>query len=72
MSDDLIERLCRCLAIHTIETENTAQMVVGDEPFLQDSIAEARQLIAEAGFDFDTLYPVAERPIIYSADTPTH
>lgn len=59
---DLIERLCRSLATHLIESELTLQFSDGDTCEWQQECEEARELIAEAGFDIDTLYPVEDRP----------
>ena len=65
---DLIERLCRSLAFHLIESENTARMAEGEENPWAEEIARARSLIGEAGFDIDALYPVSERPIVTPED----
>lgn len=62
MANDLIERLCRSLAFHVIESELTASMVEGEAQPWAEEIATARALIAEAGFDIDALYPISERP----------
>jgi hypothetical protein len=64
---DLIERLCRSLAFHLVESELTLQFSDGDTSDWTQHIAEARALIAEAGFDIDELYPPADRPIAMSA-----
>ena len=63
MSPDLAKRLCRSLAIHAIETELSLQYM---EPYPEELAAEvrtAKELIREAGFDIDELYPVSERPL---------
>lgn len=65
---DLIERLCRSLAFHLIESENTARMAEGEENPWAEEITRARALIGEAGFDIDALYPVSERPIVTPED----
>lgn len=62
VSGNLIERLCRSLAFHTIESELTLQFSDGDISSWVEEVAEARALIAEAGFDFDELYPPGDRP----------
>lgn len=60
---DLLERLCRSLAFHLVETELTLQHTEGDDLSLwEDECTQARSLITEAGFDIDALYPVEERP----------
>jgi len=63
----LLERLCRSLAFHIAETELTVQHVEGDVTEWRDEIEAAKALIAEAGFDYDTLYPPADRPTTYTA-----
>lgn len=65
---DLIERLCRSLAFHVVESENTASMAEGEENPWAEEIVNARALIAEAGFDIDVLYQVGDRPIVTSED----
>jgi hypothetical protein len=66
---DLIQRLCRSLAFHLVESELTASMVEGEaDPSWAEEIAEARGLIVEAGFDIDVLYPVEDRPTATPAD----
>jgi len=62
----LLERLCRSLAFHIAETELTVQHVEGDVTEWRDEIETAKALIAEAGFDYDTLYPPAERPTTWT------
>jgi hypothetical protein len=59
---DLIERLCRSLAFHVVESEITLQFSEGDTVLWKQEVTKARALIAEAGFDFDTLYPPEDRP----------
>ena len=59
---EMSEPLCRSLAFHVVETELTLQFTDGDAPETHAECAAARKLIAEAGFDFDTLYPVENRP----------
>lgn len=59
---DLIERLCRSLAFHLIESELTLQHAEGSIESWQEECDQARALIAEAGFDIDELYPVEDRP----------
>jgi hypothetical protein len=58
----LIERLCRNLAFHLIESELTLSHAEGDIEDWREECDEARKLIAEAGFDIDVLYPVLDRP----------
>ena len=58
----LVERLCRCLAVHVIETEGQMQFMDSVPEDLAAEVANARALIAEAGFDLDVLYPESERP----------
>lgn len=65
---DLIERLCRSLAFHLIESELTLQHSEGNILEWQQACAEARDLIAEAGFDIDELYPVEDRPTAQGGD----
>lgn len=64
----LIERLCRNLAFHLIESELTLSHAEGDIEDWRKECDTARALIKEAGFDIDVLYPVLDRP---SADGPT-
>ncbi len=66
-SASLIERLCRNLAFHLIESELTLSHAEGDIEDWRAKCDEARKLIAEAGFDIDALYPVLDRP---SSDGP--
>lgn len=61
-NSDLIERFCRSLAFHVIETELTTSMAEGDLSEWHEECKTARDLIEEAGFDIDELYPVADRP----------
>lgn len=58
----LTERLCRALAVMTIEAEMRLQFMDEEDPTLIHEIQAARDLIAEAGYDFDTIYPPDERP----------
>ncbi len=62
MTRDLVERLCRGLAFHVVESELTLQHVEGDADEWHEECAKARNLIAEAGFDIDVLYPIEDRP----------
>lgn len=59
---DLMERLCRSLAFHLVESELTLAHADGDIEDWRQQCATARELIAEAGFDIDELYPVEDRP----------
>lgn len=59
----LLERLCRSLAFHVVETEGTMQFM-DPPPDLIAEAAQARALIAEAGFDIDVLYPLEDRPVL--------
>ncbi|SDC08008.1 hypothetical protein SAMN05216337_1001204 [Bradyrhizobium brasilense] len=59
---DLVERLCRSLAFHVVESELTLQHAEGDLTDWRNECTSARALIAEAGFDIDVLYPVLDRP----------
>jgi hypothetical protein len=59
---ELLTRLCKCLAYHAVETELTFQFMTQKEPEIADKIAQAKALVAEAGFDFDVIYPVKDRP----------
>lgn len=59
---DLIERLCRSLAFHLVESELTLLFCEGATTPWADEVAKAKALIAEAGFDLDALYPVEDRP----------
>lgn len=62
---DLIECLCRSLAFHLIESELTLRFAEGDTSDWANEVAKAKQLIAEAGFDLDEIYPPDERPIAW-------
>src|ERR1700733_10997474 len=53
----LIERLCKNLAFHLIESEITLSLAEGAIEDWRDACNEARDLIKEAGFDIDALYP---------------
>ena len=64
----LVERLCRSLAFHVVETEGSLEFM---DPMPTDIVAEAdnaRALIAEAGFNIDVLYPPEDRPTLQPAD----
>lgn len=61
--DNLMERLCRSLAFHVVESELTLSHAEGDLTEWQAKCEEARALIKEAGFDIDALYPPEDRPI---------
>lgn len=58
----LIERLCRSLAFHLIESELTLRHSEGELDEWSNECQRARSLITEAGFDIDELYPVLDRP----------
>ncbi len=60
MNQKLIEDLCRCLAFHATETETTLQHMHPPAEEWEAEVANAKRLIAEAGFDFDKLYPVED------------
>ena len=61
--NDLIERLCRSLAFHLVESELTLSHSEGEDlSYWQDECTKAKALIAEAGFDMDVLYPILDRP----------
>jgi hypothetical protein len=60
----LIERLCRNLAFHLIESELTLSQAEGAVDEWQAECEAGRALIAEAGFDIDELYPSQDRPQI--------
>lgn len=60
--EELLARICKCLAFHAVETELTFQFMTPQAPEIAKKIEEAKALIAEAGLDFNKLYPVAERP----------
>lgn len=62
MEHNLIERLCRSLAFHVMETELTLEHMEGDVADIRKECDQALSLIAEAGFDIDELYPVLDRP----------
>jgi len=62
MALSLIERLCRSLAFHLVESELTLSHAEGDTDPWRQECEDARALIAEAGFDIDKLYPVLDRP----------
>lgn len=72
VSEELLTRICKCLAFHANETEITYQFMTPQDPSFAASIEEAKELIAEAGFDYDTIYPVAERSAAVSADLVEH
>lgn len=59
---DLIERLCRALAFHTIESEVTLSHAEGELDEWAGECQTARALISEAGLDIDQLYPIKDRP----------
>ena len=61
----LIERLCRSLAFHMVESELTLQHAEGEDlSYWVNEVAAAKALIAEAGFDLDVLYPIEDRPVV--------
>jgi hypothetical protein len=61
-----LEELCRCLAFHAVESENTSKFMTPVAVDVERQVAEAKRLIAEAGFDIDKLYPVSDRPAVSS------
>lgn len=61
-ASDLIERLCRSLAFHVVESELTLDHAEGEIGDWADECRKARALITEAGFDIDVLYPILDRP----------
>ena len=65
--EELLARICKCLAFHAVETELTFQFMMPQASEIAEKIEEAKALIAEAGLDFDVLYPVTERPIAVEA-----
>lgn len=69
MSRTLLEELCRCLAFHAVESENTSKFMTPTDVEVETQVAEAKRLISEAGFDFDALYPVSDRPVVSSTRT---
>lgn len=62
MQTSLIERLCRSLAFHLIESELTLSHAEGDLSEWADECSKARAIIKEAGFDIDVIYPILDRP----------
>lgn len=62
MQADLIERLCRSLAFHLVESELTLQHAEGDLSFWRNEVEKAKALIAESGLEIDELYPIEDRP----------
>lgn len=69
MSRTLLEKLCRCLAFHAVESENTSKFMTPPDVEVETQVAEAKRLISEAGFVFDALYPVSDRPVVSSTMT---
>jgi hypothetical protein len=67
VSEELLVRICKSLAFHAVETELTWQFMTPPEPEYGEKIEEAKALIAEAGLDFDVLYPVSERPVAFES-----
>lgn len=63
---DLVERLCRSLAFHVVESELTLSVAEGDTSDWKEECDRARSLITEAGFDIDALYPPEDRPVVGS------
>lgn len=61
-NEPLIERLCKNLAFHLIESELTLSHAEGDIEDWRSECDAGRALIKEAGFDIDVLYPVLDRP----------
>ncbi|MBW8832909.1 MAG: hypothetical protein JF606_26665 [Burkholderiales bacterium] len=68
---DILERLCRCLAFHAVESENTSKFMTPADMQVETQVEKAKKLIAEAGFVFDAIYPVCERPIVSSTASIT-
>lgn len=58
----LIERLCRSLAFHLIESELTLSHAEGELSNWTEECSKARAIIKDAGFDIDVLYPIMDRP----------
>lgn len=69
LPQSLLVDLCRCLAFHTVESENTSRFMSPPDAEVEQQVAQAKLLIAAAGFDFDSLYPVADRPVVSSTGT---
>lgn len=67
-NDDLMKRICECLAFHAAETELTFKFMSPQVDETALTIADAKSLITEAGFDFDTIYPLANRPKVVHSD----
>ncbi|MBP7337677.1 hypothetical protein [Niveispirillum sp.] len=71
---DLITWLCRNLAIQTASNAITLQcMDNGADPELSAAVAEAPDLIRQAGHDMDILFPAEDRPtlVTIAADSDT-
>ena len=64
----IVERLCRSLAFHVIETEGALEFMDPMPPDIVSEADHARALIAEAGFKIDVLYPPEDRPTLQPAD----
>lgn len=69
VDQSLLEDLCRCLAFHAVQSENTSRFMTPPDREVEREVAQAKLLIATAGFDFDTLYPVSDRPVVSSTRT---
>jgi hypothetical protein len=50
-----------------VESELTLQFMDGDTSDFRKEVDTAKDLIAEAGFDLDELYPPEDRPMAMSA-----
>jgi hypothetical protein len=61
-TDELLTRMCKCLAFHAVETELTFQFMTPKDPGMAARSEEAKALVAEAGLDLYALYPGADRP----------
>ena len=71
MAQDVIERLCAALAVMVVEVEGEMQFVQPEPPAdLVENTQAARQLIVEAGHNFDALYPIERRPVFGKGPAP--
>ncbi|MBY3432614.1 hypothetical protein HFN89_00305 [Rhizobium laguerreae] len=67
MADELLTRLCKCLAFHVVETERSFLFMTPKDQDVAARIEEAKVIVAEAGFDIDILCQAAERPTAVDA-----
>lgn len=52
VSEELLARICKCLAFHAVETELTFQFMTPQAPEIAEKISEAKALYRGGGLRF--------------------